>query len=70
VQKQGGAKGKVMAVPVRTSGAQRGGGGGRRGGAGGRGGGGRGGGGRGQMPQALHPAALKITIRNDKVRMP
>lgn len=61
VQKQGAAKGKVKAVPLK---AQRGGGrGSRGGGAGGRGSG------RQQLPQALHPAALKITIRNDKVSM-
>ncbi len=63
VQKQGAANGRVKAVPVRVSGGQRGGGGGRRGGPGG-----RGAGGRQQTQQPLHPAALKITIRNDKVR--
>ncbi|BDA44140.1 hypothetical protein COCOBI_05-3240 [Coccomyxa sp. Obi] len=61
VQKQGAANGRVKAVPVRVTGGQRGGGGGRRGGAGG-----RGAGGRQQAQQPLHPAALKITIRNDK----
>ena len=53
--------GKVIAVPVRGRGKGRGAAG--RGGSSGRGAA------NGTAQPALHPASLKITIRNDRVRM-
>ena len=61
VQKAGRKAGKVIAVPIRGRGKGRGGAG--RGGGSGRGAT------NGTAQPSLHPASLKITIRNDRVRL-